>query len=144
MEHFIEKLRKRFVVGKTVIDSKIHFDGCKVEQEPTGSIKMSMIRYLERLKPIAISRSPKMERRQRATPSELQKYRSLAFTLIYLGNGVLPQAAFVTSALQQMVPRVTVEQLVTANDMLTELLKLNPWIRFRAANKSEDVIEVLI
>ena len=40
MEHFFEELRRRFVVGKIVIDSKIHFDGCEIEQEPAGSIKI--------------------------------------------------------------------------------------------------------
>lgn len=43
-----------------------------------------------------------------------------------------------------MVARVTVEKLVTANDNLTELLKLNPWIRFRATEKSDEVTEVVI
>lgn len=132
MQKFIDELQKRFIAGKVVIDQKLHFDGCELEQDSNGDIKMSMIRYLERLKPIMLSRTRRKQRREMATEIELKQYRSLACTLMYLGNGVPPQAAYVTSAMQQIVSKVTVEQLVTVNEMLAELLKLNPWILFRA------------
>lgn len=120
---FIDLLRKRFIVGKTVVDAKCFFDGCEIEQSIDGSIRMSMIRYLERLKPILISRTRKKERSSPATELEIKQYRSLAATLMYLGNGVLPQASYATSALQQKIGKLIVEHLVMENEMLSDLMK---------------------
>lgn len=95
----IEILRKRIIVRKVIVNAKMHFDGCEIEQQYDGSIWMSMLRYLDRLKPISISRARRMQRTERATESEIKQYRSLACTLMYLGNEVLSQAAYVTYAL---------------------------------------------
>lgn len=50
-------LKKQLGVGKVLIDEKLQFDGCEIEQNKNGFITMSMNRFLERLKPIDISRS---------------------------------------------------------------------------------------
>lgn len=57
---------------------------------------------------------------------------------MYLGNGVLLQASYVTSALQQQVARLFVEQLVMENEMLKELMQLKPWIMFKARSDQPD------
>lgn len=132
MEAFIRDLKKRFIVGKIIVNAKPHFDGCEIEQYADKSIRMSMIRYLERLKPITISRTRRKQRNERATEAEIKQYRSLDCTLMYLGNGVLPHARYVTSALQQQVSRVFVEQLVSANEMQKELMALNAWVTFKS------------
>ena len=54
MDCFLSKLRKRFIFGKVVIDSRFPFNGCDIEQDAEGNIKMSMIRYVERIKAIAV------------------------------------------------------------------------------------------
>lgn len=61
MQIFVTELQKRFIVGKVVINQKIHFDGCEITQDGDGSVRMSMIRYLERLKPICLSRARKKQ-----------------------------------------------------------------------------------
>lgn len=144
MQLFIESLKNRFIVGKTVVDGKIHFDGCEIKQDQEGSITMSMIRYLERLKPIVISRERRKQRMEMATQAEVKQYRSLACTLMYLGNGVLPQASYITSALQQWIGKVNVERLVQANEMLKELLNLKPWVMFRKPPSMENIKQVLV
>ena len=93
MQDFLNTLGKRFTVGKTVVDQKVHFNGCETQQDACGNIKMSMNRHLEMLKPIEISRTRRKERDEPATSTELTEYRSLACTLMHLGNGVLPQAS---------------------------------------------------
>lgn len=141
MKVFLDPLKQRFIVGKIVVDQKIHFDGCEIIQDVVGNIKMSMHRYLERVKPIEVSRSRRKERDAPVTSSELTQYRSLACTLMYLGNGVLPQASYVTSALQQCLPGIRVRHLIEANEMTKELLELNPWIAFR---KAVEVVKVMV
>lgn len=101
MQEFVSALGTRFLVGKAVRDHKLYFDGCEIEQLETGSIRMPMVRYLERLNPVYLSRTRRKECNGRATAVELKQYRSLACTLMYLGNGVLPQAAYITSLMQQ-------------------------------------------
>lgn len=144
MQMFIDDLQKRFIVGKVAIDGKIHFDGCEIQQDMQGNITMSMVRYLERLKPIVLSRERRKQRMEIATQTELKQYRSLACTLMYLGNSVLPQAAYATSALQQWIGRVNVERLVIANEMLKEILSLKPWVTFRQPPNAANIKEVLI
>lgn len=89
MQNFRDRLAKRLLVGKVILDQKLHFDGCEIEKLPDGSIRMSMIRYIERLKPITMSRIKRKQRNDKATEVEPKQYRSLACSLMYLGNGVL-------------------------------------------------------
>ena len=56
---------------------------------------------------------------------------------MYLGNGVLPQASFVTSMLQQIIGKVRVSHLIDANEMLAELLKMTPSIKYIAAPQGQ-------
>lgn len=46
MNDFVAMLRKRFIVGKVVVDSKFHFDGCEIEQDEFRNVKTSMLRYI--------------------------------------------------------------------------------------------------
>ena len=144
MRHFTELLQKRFIVGKVIIDDKLHFDGCEIMQDKIGNITMSMVRYLERLTPIELSRSRTKMRKDIATDKEAKQYRSLAATLMYLGNAVLPQASYATSILQQMLPKLRIEELVKANDILKEVLALKPQIVFRAPPSPEYITEVIV
>ena len=89
IKNFNLLLQARFVVGKVILDDKIYFDGCDIEQAADGSINLSMVRYMECLKAIEISRSRKRERNQMATATESPPYRFLACTLMYLGNSVM-------------------------------------------------------
>lgn len=141
---FIDLLTKPFIVGKTVVDKKAYFDGCEIEQSSDGSIRMSMLRYLERLKSITVSRNRRRKRDEKATDEEVKQYSSLASTLMYLGNGVSPQASYVTLLLQQMVTKVHVEQLVMTNEMLNEVMKLNPWIMFKVPARTSIITEFIV
>ena len=144
MQMFIDKLKQRFDVGKVIIDDKIHFDGCEIEQDREGNITMSMQRYVERLNAIEVSRTRRKQRMEPATEKEVKQYRSLAATLMFLGNAVLPQASYATSLLQQLLPKLRVEELVTANNFLTEILALKPQIVFRAPPQPSEIEEVLV
>lgn len=71
-EMFVRDLNKRFEVGKVLLNAKIHFDGCEIEQNMNGSIRVSMFRYLERLNPITLSRTRRKQKGDRATECELK------------------------------------------------------------------------
>ena len=57
IKEFIEILGKRFMLGKTVIDERLYFDGGEISQDAQGSVTFSMLRYMDRLKPLSISRT---------------------------------------------------------------------------------------
>ena len=137
---FIDRMKRRFDVGKVVIDDKFHFDGCEIQQENEGNIRMSMMGYIDRLRPIKISRQRSRERDDLGSDAEKKQYRSLAGALLYLGNGVLPQALLVTSMMQQKLPRLTVQGLVIASDMLKELLSLKSWLTYQKPVHTKSVI----
>lgn len=40
-------------------------------------------------------------------------------------------ASYITSALQNIFTPVTFAELTTENDMVAEVLKLNPWVTFK-------------
>ena len=139
IHEFMDRLKMRFTVGKTVIDERFHFNGCEIEQDQHGDIRMSMTRYLDRLRPITVSRTRRKQREMHTTPDETKSYRALAGTLLYLGNGVLPQAALVVSIMQQRLANLKVQHVIDANDMLKDLLKLKPWITFRRPSNTDTV-----
>lgn len=95
IHEFMDRLQERFTVGKVVGDGRFHFNGCEIEQDKHGNIRKSMMRYLDRLRPITITRTRRKQRRAHTTADATKSYRALAGTLLYLGNGVLPQAALV-------------------------------------------------
>ena len=90
MRALTDLLQKRFDVGKVLIDEKLLFNGCEIGQDENGSITMAMHRYLERLASNYISRSRQKMRVDPATEREFRQYRSLAVTLMFLENAVLP------------------------------------------------------
>ena len=139
IKQFMAKLQDRFIVGKVIVDNIFHFNGCEVEQHTDGSIKVSMNRYLERLRPITISRPRRKQRSEKATAQEIRQYRSLSGTLLYLGNAVLPQAALITSLMQQKLGSLRVQHLVDANTMLKEILQLKPWMCYHCPGSIESV-----
>lgn len=56
----------------------------------------------------------------------------------------MAQVAYVTSTLQQMISKVTVEQLVTANEMLKETLALDPKITYLAPPATDQIKEFIV
>ena len=58
-------------------------------------------------------------------------FLGLTGSLNHLGHGVLPLASFAASHLQQMVGRLTVSSLVTANKALAEIKALDPSIVYK-------------
>lgn len=130
IRNFIEKMKRRFAVGKAVVDKPFFFDGCEIHQDTAGNITMSMKRYVERLKPITLTKTRRSQEQEMATEEEKTQYRSLAGTLLYMGNAVMPQASYVTSVLQQQISALRVKHLAQANEMVKELLQLEPVLKY--------------
>lgn len=125
------------------VDEKFLFNGCEIEQLKNGSTKLSMNRYIERLKPISMTPSRHRQRDQKATEQEIKQYRSLSGTLLYLRNAVLSQESLVTSLMQQKLGFLYVQHLADANNMLNDLFQLKPWIIFRSTERVDNICVVI-
>lgn len=73
----MEKLGKRFDVGKTAVDRKFIFNGCEIKtNEDTGAaIRLSMNYYMEKLEEIELSKARRSELEGMETDQELTDYR---------------------------------------------------------------------
>lgn len=56
-------------------------------------------------------------------------YIYLAGTLMYIGNGMLPQAALVTPIMKQKLGNLSLSHLKSANGMIKDLTYLKPEVR---------------
>ena len=135
IQSFLEDLKKRFEVGKVIIDSKFHFNGCEIEQDASGSITMMMNGYMKELREISLSKERRKQLNENATESETTLFRSLAGTMLWLGKGVLPPAAYASSAMQQRLSNLKVGHVIEANDMVRDIKKLDPTLFFRQADQ---------
>lgn len=62
-----------------------------------------------------MSRSRSKQKYERVTDSEETSYRALSGTLIYMVNSIIPQAAMITSLMQQFLGDLRVKHLCEGN-----------------------------
>ena len=91
--------------------------------------------YMTKITKIDISRERGKQYDGVATLEELTRCQELAGQLNFLGHGILPQAGFAASYLQQFVGVLRVSNLVEGNKVLHEITSLKPkrkYIRSRS------------
>lgn len=142
MNEFVEKISARFKISKAIIDAPIDFNGCRITQDEHGDISMNMTTYVNSIQPMDVTRNRRKEAEDKATEDEYQQYRSLSGSIMWAGNGTLPQAAFTGSFMQQKAPKLRVHDLTEGNKMLKELKDLNPTITFRKLRTGITKIDV--
>lgn len=140
INHFSEHIDAAFKLGATSVDLHLKFLGCDINILDDGSVDLSMADYLDRIRPIQVSRERRSGPHDLVNDRERSEYRSLAGTLLYLGQAVLPQACLVASKIQQRLGMLKVAHLVDANEMLAELHKLKPRLVYRNPGNITNVI----
>ena len=137
---FHKAIANIFVVGTFVIDRDLVFNRLHIHRETSGSLIFNMQEYVDKILPIPISKERRRKSQEKCTPQELTAYRALAGSLNFLGHGVLLQASFAASNMQQSVGRLHVSNLITANQVLTELRSLSPILIFRSPTSLESAV----
>ncbi|PXF40337.1 hypothetical protein BWQ96_09958 [Gracilariopsis chorda] len=135
----MDDLQRRFVVAKKTDGPKYAFGGCNIRLLDDRSIRMSMETYRKRGKKIIMSRSRKKIVTSRVSANKTFQYPILAEKLLSLGNGALPQASMAVSLLQQILARLTVKHLIEANQMVNELHRCDPLLKFPPAKSPDSV-----
>lgn len=142
MKEFVEQVRKRFKISKSITNGPILFNGALIDRNERGDVSITMQPFMESLKPIELPRSRRKQSSEKATNEEYQEYRSMAGSLIWAGNATLPQAGYVASYMQQTAPKLRVHHVTEANKMMKELRDLDATITFKKMKKPAKKVEV--
>jgi hypothetical protein len=134
---FIRDIRASFDVGRLQYHTNMNFNGAFISVAPKG-FTLDITEPLERLCPIALTPTRRGDPLQPITSTELTAVRSLAGSLNYIGHAAFPPAAFVASAIQQLLGRTaTVSTLLQTNAMLKELQRLPSVLHYPLADSRE-------
>lgn len=136
---FHGQMSTRFTVGRFIQEPDLVFNRLHIHQNPSFDVHVSMQEYMQTIQPIVVPhhRKKNMEN-NRCSQTELTAFLGLTGSLNYLGHGALPQASFAASHLQQLVGRLTVRDLVTANKVLAELQQLSPTLTYLSPEELAD------
>ncbi len=128
---FDDTIRKRFKVGKTILNGKMNFNGAVVSQDESGDISLSMEAYMARVKPIPLDRDRRKQQNDSLTANELTQYRALAGVFNWAGRAAVPTGCYAASDMQQKLSQTKVKHICSANGMLAEMLKLKPVVAYK-------------
>ena len=138
IEQFRQNLQQRFEIGSFVTGRKLVFNRLLITQDEDYTVHIHMREYMETIKPIDITQDRRRQVQDGCSTDELREYQGLTGSLNFLGHGVLPHAAFAASLLQQLIPRLKVEHLLTANKMLANIKDLDPTLTYRTITANSD------
>ena len=133
---FHNAISGRFTVGRFITGQSLIFNRLHISQEDSFTVHFNMKEYVQTIRPLDIPRHRRKDQNSRCTKEELSSFLGLTVSLNYLGHGFLPQASFAASHLQQMVGRLTVSCLVTANKALSEIKALDPSIVYKCPQRT--------
>jgi hypothetical protein len=119
-QSFYTALNSRFKVGRFVCNAFI-FNGLHIPQGDDFSIQFNINGFLGMCLPINLSPARRKSPDLPVESSERTAIQSLAGTLNFLGHGVLPEACYVASFLQQQLGSLRVEHLSMENRLLKDL-----------------------
>ena len=137
IRQFHDSISQRFVVGSFVMNKDLVFNRLHIHKCGDGSLVLGMQEYVDSINPLSVTKERRRQSSHRATLEELTAYQGLSGSLNFLGHGILPQAAFTASYLQQAVGRLKVSNLVVANQLLSELKTLAPTLTFKSPKSLE-------
>ena len=136
-DQFHRDISAKFKVGRYLTDPEAIFNRLNISTKPNGDVEISMEEYLSTIQPIDIPRDRRKQQHELCTKREMKAFLGLTGSLNFLGHGVLPQASFMASHLQQCVGRLTVAHLCTANKCLQEIKSLRPMLLYKKPTSLE-------
>lgn len=142
IEEFITAIKKRFDVSKSIFDSTINCNGCKIQQDEKGNITMTMAEQMDQINIIPMAKSRRQQYNDKAKEAEYAIYTSPAGPVMWAGNGTLMQASFVGSYFQPNALYLKVHHIIEANKMVKEMKDLAPTMGLRKVSGNVKNIEI--
>lgn len=94
-----------------------------------------MEEYIKNIKPVDVRKSRRKHLEAEASSKDYNGYRSLARSFIWAGNGLVPQASYMGSSMQQMATWLKVKHIVEAHRMVSEMKAMRPLIMDKKLDK---------
>lgn len=124
-------MSRKFIVRRYVVKNDLDFNRLHIHQEPFGSVSTNMQEYVDNIVPIEVSKERRRQHQDKCATSELTAYQALTGNINFLGQGVLSQAAFAASCLQEAVGSLKVANITHGDNLLAEIKALSPILLFR-------------
>lgn len=105
IEVFHASIAKRFEVGGFILGGDLIFNRLRISQANDGSVHLNMREYMDKILLIDVPALRRERPKKLCTTEEIKLYQGLAGSLNFLGHGILPQACFVASPMQQSIVR---------------------------------------
>lgn len=70
MAEFVSSIKKRFKISKSIIDSHINSNGCRIIQEESGDITVSMEDYMKLISRLYIMKEKRGQEEQKPSTEE--------------------------------------------------------------------------
>jgi len=105
--------------------------GITVTQHEDSTIMLNADNKLECLSPYPLDNIRRKQIESEVNPIELTAFRSVNTSLSWVGTAMSPFCSFASSYMQQKLPNVTVQDLVTQANLLAQLKKLGTSICFK-------------
>lgn len=111
------------------------FNRCQILQISLGSITLSMKCYAAGLSRIEFSQVQRVSVTASADASEISLFRRHAGEILWLGCAASPVGCYITSMMQQQIPKLKVLDIGHANEAVMRLSNMDPGIEFQNPNK---------
>ena len=122
----MSELQQKYNFGKYVklMEEKdgCAFNGRRVRQLPEGGFLVDMQKFIEdRLRPVALEKGRKVNRKANATESEVSAARATCGALNWLSREGRPDASGPSSLVASKLSKLTIEDIVQLNQVVDEL-----------------------
>lgn len=97
IEDFLASLNQRFELGHIGRGASLKFLGCSITTLSFGDVELFMPEYIIWIKPIKLTVPGRLGTSTNEDETETSLFRSLDWTLLYLGQATLPQAYYLAS-----------------------------------------------
>lgn len=131
-KRFWTAISHQFKLSRIIMVKEVIFSRPCIKQTREHSIEISMVQFMRTTDHITFSRDGRKEWEKHCSASETKSVQSWEGRIKHLRHRILPQAAKVTIAFQQIVPNMRVTRMAQANQRLRQVLKLNAKSKFIA------------
>lgn len=144
LNQFHKDIDRRFSVCLFLKGHDFIFNRLTVHQSTNYSVVLDTKEYFDRIIPSDLTKERIKQIDAECTLQDTTAYLSLAGSIKFLGNGVLPQAAFAASYLLRSVGSLKVSKLFTAKNVLKELKALESVRSFKSLTSVHSTISTYL
>lgn len=130
LTNYQEAISSKFDVGRFSCWSDIVLDRIFIRQQSDFRLNVSLGKLADSIKAIELSHDRKEHNNALCTKEKRHVFQILTGKLYFLGHGILSQASFVATEMQQKLSRLRVFRICQLNSVLVHVKSLGPKYTF--------------